>query len=209
MMLGAFRVLAVIVLALAIGLASLWFDRNGQRRPVRWQPPEPVVPVLGLSTVYTPPTDALAGLETITARPIFAPDRRPPPPPPPPAPPDPLADAVVQGLVSGEAAGALMRLDGRVRLVKIGGAVGPWTLSAIDGPVVTLKQGEQTRQLRLTLSRLRVVPPSAAAPPKPGASRPGIPSAPIVGDDPASRYRENLRKRNIIRAERGLPLLTE
>ncbi|GAB4397002.1 MAG: hypothetical protein OHK0048_03770 [Rhodoferax sp.] len=209
MMGGAFRVLAVIVLALAIGLASLWFDRNGQRRPVRWQPPVPVTPVLGLSTVYTPPAEALAGLETITARPLFAPDRRPPPPPPPPAPPDPLADAVVQGLVSGDAAGALIRIEGRVRLVKLGATVGPWTLSAIDGPVVTLKQGEQTRQLRLTLSRLRGEPPSTPVPPKPGASRPGIPSAPIVGDDPASRYRENLRQRNLLRAARGLPLLTE
>ena len=81
------RILLLLNLILAGGLAWLWFDESGRLRDVAWTPPAALAPELAKPTkpsdlaaagvLQTNPTQYLALLE----RPLFAPDRRPPPPP--------------------------------------------------------------------------------------------------------------------------------
>gem|GEM_PF-3816739 len=85
--LGPLRLLLLLILLLAAGLAGLWFDQHAQWRNLAWiapkaLPPELKVPASPLQTSAT--VSDPAQFAVILARPLFAPDRRPPPPPPPP-----------------------------------------------------------------------------------------------------------------------------
>jgi hypothetical protein len=211
MSLGPVRILLLLILSLAGGLAWLWVDQQGHWHNLTWAPPKALPPDIKVPVSDTPP-DGMTPAQSaaIVARPLFAPDRRPPPPPAPPAappPPDPLANIQIQGIFSGENAGILARVDGKVRRIKVNGSVGPWTLKSIDGRDVTFTQGEENRQLRLAYARLDTVAPK---PPAPTAGMPGGPTAgaglPQNAQDDA---RDRLRRRNEIRAARGLPLITE
>jgi len=206
-MLTPVRFLLVLVLALAAGLASLWVDRQGQWRNIVWTAPAAKLPDVKPLVNVVPAAEGASAVSyaSIQDRPLFAPDRRPPPPPAPPPPPDPFATIQMYGIFSGANAGILARVDGNVRRVKVGESIGSWTLKGIDGRKISFVQGDQTRDLSLAYAKLRTVtPPPVVAPPRPGAP-PVEGAAPVA--DPASAYREELRKRNELRASRGLPLL--
>ena len=210
------RLLLVLILLLSGGLAWLWVDQQGQWRNLAWSPPKALPPDIKVPT-GAPQANGPVGAETaaILARPLFAPDRRPPPPPAPPAaapPPDPLANIQIQGIFSGQNAGILARVDGKVRRIKLNETVGPWTLKSIDGRDVTFGQGNDSRKLRLDYARLgQPTPPQAGATSAPAAQAPNNSSPGFVGipQNVQDEVRDRLRRRNELRASRGLPPLTE
>ena len=209
---GPIRALLLLILLLSGGLAWIWVDQAGQLRNVTWTPPRALPPEIKIPSVEAPAgTGSASDFASILARPVFAPDRRPPPPPAPPAPtppPDPLANIQIQGIFSGANAGILARVEGKVRRIKVNETVGPWTLKSIEGRDVTFGQGEETRKLRLDYARLAPPVTQAAAPAagSPPTQAPGYVGVPQNVQDEA---RDRLRRRNEARAARGLPLVTE
>lgn len=226
MNIGPLRILAVVNLGLAAGLANLWVDHDAQPLPqLFWNapsavPPEIAVPQIGLMT--DPQAGNPNAYPDILARPIFAADRRPQPPPappqppvlpPPPPPPDPFASVQITGLFTGENGGVLARVEGKMRRIKIGQKVGAWTLHSVEGREATFKQGEQgeqERKLRLAYAKLNIpvpvpVQPAAAPnlPPRPTATLQALPL------NQQEEQRDRLRRRNELRALNGLPPLTE
>jgi hypothetical protein len=151
----------------------------------------------------------------ILDRPLFAPDRKPPPPPDAVAeqpPPDPLANIELFGLFSGEGVGGvLVRVEGKIKRVRLGETVGPWTVSEINGRSVTFVRGDESRVL--TLAYLKA--PRAAAPDGPvsaGAAAPAGP-APVdrlsIQQQEQEAARERLRQRNELFRKAGLPPVKE
>jgi len=212
---GPIRVLLLLILLLLGGLAWIWLDQAGQLRNVTWTPPRALPPEIKIpSTERQVGTGSASEFAAILERPVFAPDRRPPPPPAPPAPtppPDPLANVQVQGIFSGANAGILARVEGKVRRIKVNEAIGPWTLKSIEGRDVTFRQGEETRKLRLDYARL-APPITQAAAAAAQATNPSQPQPPVVTGLPQNiqdEIRDRLRRRNELRASRGLPALTE
>jgi hypothetical protein len=219
MSLAPVRLLLLLSALLAGGLAWLWFDQAGAMRNVTWVAPAPLNPALGKVASAQPgaavgnPTQYLAMLE----RPLFAPDRRPPPPPAPPAPPaappppDPLANVQISGIFSGAIPGIIARVDGKLRRVKVNETIGPWTLKSIEGRDVTFAQGTENRQLRLLYSRLGPPVVQAAAPNAPAAQLPaGQPSGNVASaPNPQDEGRERLRRVNAIRVANGMQPLRE
>ena len=212
MRLWPIRVLLLLILLLAGGLTWIWVDQDGPLRNVTWTPPRPLPPEIKIpSAVEQAGAGSTSDFAQILARPLFAPDRRPPPPPAPPAPippPDPLANIQIQGIFSGAHAGIMARVDGKVRRIKIDEAVGPWTLKSVEGRDVIFGQGDETRKLRLEYARLappilQVTSPVAGSPP---GQTPAYAGTPQNVQDEA---RDRLRRRNEARAARGLPLVTE
>lgn len=219
------RILLLLNLILAGGLAWLWFDESGRLRDVAWTPPAALAPELAKPTkpsdlaaagvLQTNPTQYLALLE----RPLFAPDRRPPPPPvvaatPAPPPPDPFANIQISGIFTGDPAGIIANVDGKPRRIKVNDSVGAWTLKSIVGREITFGQGGDSRQLRLNYSRLGppVVQAATQSGAPGGAAMPGGQSqaaASSANQNLQDEGRERLRRRNEIRAARGLPLITE
>lgn len=204
------RLLSFLALVLATALAWMWVDEHGRLRDAVWSPPAALAPglakpaALAASAASSNPTQYLAILE----RPVFAPDRRPPPPPAPPAPPDPMASIQIQGIFSGANAGILARVDGRFRRVKINELIGSWTLKGIEGREAIFGHGEETRRLRLAYARLDTVTPQNATATVPNSNpvAAGSMSPPQHVQD---EMRERLRRRNEIRAARGLPPVTD
>jgi hypothetical protein len=216
---GPLRLLALLTLILATGLAWMWLDQHGKPRNLAWVTPKPLTPDIkvpvsaGLiaATAANPSMFAV-----ILERPLFAPDRRPPPPPAAAPPPDPFATIKIQGIFSGANAGILANVDSKTRRVKINETIGNWTLKSIDGRDITFTQGDDHRTVRLTYARLDA-PASqnpkanaqAASAPVPASAvtpAPGAVSLPQTAQDEA---RERLRRRNELRTSRGLPPVTE
>lgn len=213
MTLSPTRLLLVLITLLATGLTSLWLDPQGQWRNLVWSPPA------ALSPDVKPPPALVAVVSGSTAhsyasvleRPLFAPDRRPPPPPAPPAPPpppDPLAGLQIYGVLSGEAPGILARVEGKMRRIMVKQTVGPWTLSQTDGRTATFSNGDEKREFKMAYAQLgpRTPPPTAAR--APGANpNPNVNANTIQSQQ--DQIRETLRRRNEIRAARGLPMITQ
>ena len=119
-----------------------------------------------------------------------------------------MANIQILGVFSGVNAGVIARVDGKARRVRVNESVGAWTLKSIEGRDVTFAQGEDKRQLRLTYSNLGAVSaqaPSVATQAAGGQS----PSVLAVQQSQQEESRERLRRRNEIRAARGLPLVSE
>lgn len=220
---GPIRILLLLNLLLAGGLGWLWFDEKGNLRDLAWTPPAPIAPEIARldkktfvttsgSASAANPSQYLALLE----RPLFAPDRRPPPPPAPPAappPPDPLANIQITGIFTGDQAGIIANVDGKARRIRVNENLGAWTLKSVAGRDVTFAQGADSRQLRLNYSRLGppVVQAAASGNAMGGAAMQGGQSQAAAGalQSAQDEGRERLRRRNEIRAARGLPLITE
>ena len=216
MSLGPIRFLAVLSLLLAAALAWLWFDQSGNARGISWTPPAALPPELAkvagaepATVLNSNPVQYVAILE----RPLFAPDRRPPPPPAPPVaapPPDPLDNIQLSGIFTGADAGIIARVDGKTRRVKVNESIGAWTLKSVSGRDVTFAQGSDSRQLRLNYSRLGPPVVQAASPGVATSQIGGAPSGGVsLAPNPQDEARERLRRRNEIRAARGLPLITD
>jgi hypothetical protein len=210
MTLSPTRLLLLLSVLLAGGMAWLWVDEHGQLKNTHWVAPAAMAP--DLSGSAKTPANANPGdsalFASILERPLFAPDRRPPPPPAPPPPPDPFADIQLLGIFSGANAGILARVEGKVRRVKMGESVGSWSLKSVEGRDVTFAQGEDSRALRLNYARIDTLNPQAPVKSSPTLSGGAAPAASgaINREDEA---RDTLRRRNKMRAERGLPLITE
>lgn len=209
---GPIGILLFLIVLLSGGLAWIWVDQAGQLRNVTWIPPGALPPEIKIPSIDAQANASSAtDLSSVLARPIFAPDRRPPPPPAPQAPtppPDPLANIQIQGIFSGANAGVLARIDGKVRRIKVNETIGPWTLKSIEGREVTFGQGEETRKLRLDYARLALPVTQAAILP----AQTTTPQPPIIAGLPQNiqdEIRDRLRRRNELRAARGLPALTE
>lgn len=119
-----------------------------------------------------------------------------------------MANIQLQGIFSGATAGIIARVDGKLRRVKLNETVGSWTLKSIEGREVAFGQGDETRQVRLAYARLDApVQQVTSAGTQPKGNAPntstGVPSN--VQDE----ARERLRRRNEVRAARGLPLVTD
>lgn len=211
------RFLLLLTLLLAAGLAWLWLDEHGQPRNLTWVAPKAIAPDIKLPASAPKPASTAsnpASFAAIMERPLFAPDRRPPPPPAPtpPPPPDPLANTQIHGIFTGANAGIMARVDGKLRRIKIDETIGPWTLKSIDGRDVTFTQGAENRQLRLAYARLNApAAPTITAGTKAAPTQAPF-SAPEAGgmvQRAEDETRERLRRRNELRASRGLPPLTD
>jgi hypothetical protein len=210
--LGPVPLLGLLTLVLAAGLAWMWVDEHARPRNISWVAPKALAPDLKVPVNSEAGPGAVANpnaYAVITARPIFAPDRRPPPPPAPPPPPDPLANVQVYGIFSGTTAGILVRVDGKVHRIKINEKIGPWTLNSIDGREIVFAQGEQKRTLRLAYARIDAPKPKPTvviAPPVPPMSpAPTSERAAAIQQNAEERSREVLRRRNAQRAANGQP----
>jgi len=208
------RFLLILVLLLVGGLVWLWLDQNAQLRHVTWVAPKALPPDLNVP-VSPVKADAASNdpssYDAILQRPIFAPDRRPPPPssgPDATAPTDPLANIHLHGIFSGENAGIIARVENKMRRVKINETIGSWTLKSIDDRDVTFTQGAESRKLHLAYAQLGAVAPKAAASGLPAASAQApAPQSGAAGISQSSQdeTRDRLRRLNESRALRGLP----
>ena len=209
---GPIRTLLLLIALLSAGLASLWLDSQGHWRHLAWLPPAAMPPDLNppSALALVPGNDTPPSYASVLERPLFAPDRRPPPPPtppPPPPPPDPLAGLQIYGVFTGNTPGILARIEGKMRRLLVDQPVGGWTLTQIDGRTATFAKGDEKREFKLAYAPLGPRTPPAA-PPAAANRTPGGPGAVAVQnqDDEA---RDVLRRRNEIRAARGLPMITQ
>ena len=208
------RVLWLLNVCLAFGLAWLWVDETGQFRPQTWTAPAAMLPSASATVeaaYLTAPANPIQYM-AILDRPLFAPDRRPPPiteSPASPPPPDLLATLRVVGLYQAEgASGLLGRVEGKTRRVSLGGVIDGWTLADIQGREAVFKRGTDERRIKLV--------PAAQVPPDqqrqatdaPAAAPPG--ASQLFHDVERERQereettRENTRRQNEIRAKAGL-----
>jgi len=215
MNIGPLHLIGTLNLGLALGLASLWVDQD--LRPLKellWVTPAPIKPELSepVMLMGDPNAGNLAIYSSVVSRPVFAPDRRPPPPPPPPKPPapppppDPFASVELMGLFTGQNSGALAKVEGRMRRLKIKDTVGDWTLHSVDGREAIFKRGEEERKLRLNYAKMNTVVASPSPAPRLMQQPSGLQSLPINQQE---EQRERLRRRNEFRAQNGQPPVTE
>lgn len=160
---------------LGLALTAMWVDPQGQVRNTHWVRPDPIqsdymqmLPVLPSRESVR--TDVFLAL---LERPIFSSTRRPPPPPPPPVPappPDLLANAQIVGVFSGgsESGGAIVRIDGKGRRIRLGESISGWQLAAVKERSAVFTNGGQTRELLLVRARAST---TGAEMPPPSGSR--------------------------------------
>lgn len=225
MMIRPTPVLLAVNAALALGLAALWFTPEGQVRGTTWTAPSAVVPEIAPpSGIAAPKAADVSRFLAVLERPLFSPNRRPPPPPAPTkadAPPeaDPLANIQLQGVYSTDdgGGGIFARVDGKDRRIAVGTALGGWTVRGIDGLNVTFAKGEDSRVVRLVPAKLGAVAPAPAPnPAAPGGPAVGAGGQASSGPDSAlrqkqereDRERARLELRNQRRIANGFPPLT-
>jgi len=173
--------LLLALVAMSLGVALVWFWRDG---PAMWSPPQPVAPEIRVSEVAREASGRASAAQhaVIVERPLFSDTRRPFVPDPEGAQASVVAtDLVLAGLFgSGETAGALVRIDGGVERVRIGEHAGGWILRQIRGSTAVFERAGQTREIRLEHATQAPVParPRALAEsnsPRSGANEPGLP----------------------------------
>jgi hypothetical protein len=212
MSIGPVRALMILATLLTTVIGWLWIEPGGGIQAKAWIAPLPIKPDIKL------PKDIRNGgkesYDAILERPLFAPDRRPPPlpaPPPPPPPPDPLAGLQIQGVFTGDRSGVLARVNGKFRRIFLEDAVGPWVLKTIKDREVTFVHGGESRLFQLSYAPLQAAVAKPAAVPPVATPSGGAPTA-VQGNSTQSTQdetRERLRRRNEIRAARGLPMVAE
>jgi hypothetical protein len=177
-------ILVALNIALAILLAWMWFQPNGELKNTHWTMPrgqktslDDLVPNLGKAQ----PMDQSQFLAMLD-RPLFSLSRRPPPPPPPPPaevpppPPDYLADAVLSGVYvgqDGKSGGVIIRFQGKDKSIPLRGALDGWTLSSVADNRVYFTRGGETKEITLQKAKLQTGYGAAAeAPLMPAAQQP-------------------------------------
>ena len=201
-------VLLGVNLALAAGLAWLWFTPQGELRDVRWTPPAPIKPVLAGSPIPAWSAD-LGSFMAALDRPLFAATRKPPAKPEPPVAvvADTLNDVRVLGLYSnGTAGGAIVRAEGKVRRVRTGDTLGGWTIKEVRPGELVLARGDEQRSLDVKRGPdLAADTPGASA--DAGASGPAGPAGPDPNQRRQREANESTARVNAMRARAGLPPL--
>jgi len=180
------------------------------RHQPRWSPPAPIAPAL--PEVPQPLPEVSVGSAALRERPLFVPDRRPAPPPPPPQaakPPDPLDDAALVGLMTGERAVAIVRTAQGTRRISVGAALGDWTLQSLDAQRAEFVRGQENRTLRLEVAVLGAPNPSArpAAAVPPGDTAVPANTLPPNLQAVLERTQREMEERARARAAAGLPPL--
>ena len=216
--------LGLLVLGLTGLLAWLWLRPDGHGAALRWQPPAPLRPALDAPAAL-PLQDADLGRYVATLdRPLFVASRRPPPPPPPASAPAVVVDtppdlrvlglygrrAAGEGAAGDSSGGMIARVDGQVKRVRIGEAVGRWTLKALRPGEAVLALGDTEQVYPLRRPAPDEPPPATADNARPGSEPAARPAAanPQVQRQ-IEEARQNLRRVNALRARAGLPLLPE
>lgn len=217
----ALRFLAVACLAVVGALGWQWVDQTGRMRPIVWDAPQPLLPSFdqAFPAQLGPRHPSAELLGALDRRPLFSPSRKPPPPklpPPPPPPPDPLDFTTISGLLTGDEGMVLATVQGQPRRLKLGNKVGAWELKAVTVQGAQFAKGEQTRDMTITRAVLgaATVPKSTPTAPAPAAAPAGASRAAATsgGNSVEARQQarqETLRRRNELRAQRGLPPLPE
>jgi len=214
------RLLLLGNIVLVALLGRQWLDGAGELRQVTWVPPPPVQPALASAALRLAEPDITSPISVVALaeRPLFYPTRRPLPPPPPPQvvapppPPDPLDFTVVQGLVAGDAGVVLVSVRGSPGRLTVGQKVGDWELTAVAPQSATFRRNGVQRELRLVLSAFgspkpMPMPAARAAAGGPAAGAPGRGGS--VAEAGREEQREILRRRNELRARRGLPPVSQ
>lgn len=145
---GTFAALAALNLALLLALAWLWFTPSGELRNVRWQPPVPIKPALDAGPPLPQWTTDYARFVVTLDRPLFSVTRRPPVKPQE-QPVDTLAEVTIVGIYGAGAEASVIARVGpqQVRRVKVGEALGGWTLKEVRISEAMLVRGGETRSL--------------------------------------------------------------
>jgi hypothetical protein len=149
------HVLALMVavnVALVLLLAALWVTPQGQLRNVAWQPPAPIEPEFAASFTANPemnPGNFVATLD----RPLFSPNRLPPPVKAAgaaPVPVDPLSNIRLYGIYAGPGTGGIIAsVDGKSRRIHLDEKVGEWTVKSIKDRDVTFTRAGESRVVHL------------------------------------------------------------
>ena len=208
--------------ALVVVLLALWFDTGGQLRNATWQRPAAVKPDFAamLSPMARQEGDNVGQFVATLDRPLFSPNRRPPPvvakadaPPP-----DPLANIRLYGVYSGaEGGGIIARVDGKMRRAAVNDKIGEWTITRVADRDVTFVRGGETRVVSLVRGKpsgSAVAPAAPVSQGTPGQPKPGrmseeermrtMTAAQRIEED----ERERLRYLNELNAQNGLPPIT-
>jgi hypothetical protein len=126
---------------------------------------------------------------------------------------DVFSNLQLLGLLTGkEFTGALVRDNGKVRRIKISDELGGWQLQSVEGRDATFARGGETKVLKLVPTKVLAATSSTAQSAPAGMSAPqstaGTSHEDLVALENQKREeakRENIRKRNILRASAGLP----
>lgn len=218
-----FKLLGFVMAGLALVLGLMWL------KPVRsalgfsamqWQPPAALHPDFSLpETALTQPLrpDREQQFAGILARPLFSPNRQPPPVIPVEVaaeaeapPPDPFANIQLKGVyASAKGGGIIVQIDGVVKRVQVDESIGAdWLVKSIKGRDVTLTRQNEERVLNLPHfvpgvdSRTSVKATQAATGRLPSANSPpplAIPGIPLSEEEKIQAQRRR-------RAQLGLPI---
>ena len=199
----ALLILIVLNAALAVALAYRWVGRDGQIRNSTWREPAAIKPDFASMTpgLARPGADSASQFVATLDRPLFSPNRKPPPvvstqaPPP-----DPLASIQLVGVYGGQASGGIIaRVDGKMRRAQINEKIGDWTIKEVVDRSVTFVRGGESRVIRLVRGQQGA---STAASPVPAAD----PKLQMTGAQRAQEEeRARLRYLNEMNARNGLP----
>lgn len=212
----AIRLLCVTAVLL---MAALWW--RWEKNPLQWSPPAAIMPdatafEVKKSQKYVVP-QGVASYLSVLDRPIFSSDRRPPAAieeKPQVAEVDVFSNLQLLGLLTGpEYTGAVVRENGKVRRIKVSDDLGGWQLeSVLDRDAKFVRNGD-VRVLKLV--PLKVAPANTktadqitGSEAKPQALATPVTSVDLVAQENQKREeakRENIRKRNALRASAGLP----
>lgn len=203
-------------LALLAGLASRWLTPEGAWIGVHWAAPATQRPVLD-GGAPLPPTGVEVGRFVATLeRPLFVATRRPPPPVAASAPPaaDPLTDLRVLGIYGNpQAGGVILRVDARVRRLKLGDSLNGWTLRSVQPHAVELTRGDEVRSVEIRRTAGLEPVPAAADAPAAGAAPTAGNARSTALEEMQRREREERRaqitRMNALRARMGVPPLPE
>lgn len=210
------RLLWLLNIGLGLALAWLWVDDTGQPHTQVWTPPAALAPgAFDTDAAPAAATDSNpAQYMAILDRPMFAPDRRPPPASdaaPPSPPPDPLANFTLYGVYgSGELGGILIKSDGRLLRIRTGQDLGEWTVRSIKDREVTLSRADEIRVLKLP-HVFGNRPKSDAGLSSLGTAKPptGPPNLQAMQEQAMVEARERQRQNNELRRKAGLPPMKE
>jgi hypothetical protein len=170
--------LLLVNLLLCVVLGGYWATVG-----LVWQPPPPQPMAADMLVVepVAPAPPAPAQFSETLARPLFSPTRRPLEAAPEDKPAQNLEQFSLFGLFgSGENAGVLLQVNGRIERVVLNQRVAGWTLGAVRDGSAVFTRGSDTRELKLV--------PHAAA--QQGMRPPSArPNGPVLPDAPRKNAR--------------------
>lgn len=209
----------ILCVAAACLVAALWW--RWDTAPLRWTPPAAIVPDASIFQVQkaqaNKPQAGVSSYLAVLDRPVFSSDRRPPAAideKPQIAEVDIFSNLQLLGLLTGqEFTGIIVRDNGKVRRIKVTDNVGGWQLQSVLDRDATFTRDGETKVLKLVPVKLATggqntaqANPAALTAPQPGAAPNSAED--IVALENQKREeakRENIRKRNVLRASAGLP----